>query len=155
MSVCTLVFGVGMCCFLVWGLWVPGALLCVVGVVGMLVAPWLYRRLVEKRKQEIFEKYGFTLGKKPVTPEEMEGFKRWQRDQEAEYRERHREHITAYNREYRRRKRQEAFERAQTKWTPAQWAEWEKRQERRFPESACAGPVRCSRRRYGGWRSWG
>ena len=48
-----LVFGVGMCCFLVWSLWVPGAILCVIGVVGMLVAPWLYRKLVEKRKAEI------------------------------------------------------------------------------------------------------
>ena len=48
-----LVFGGGMCCFLVWGKIVPGALLCVVGVIGMLVAPWLYRRLVEKRKAEI------------------------------------------------------------------------------------------------------
>ncbi len=48
-----LVFGVGMCCFLVWSLWVLGALLCVAGIIGMLVAPWLYRRLVEKRKAEI------------------------------------------------------------------------------------------------------
>ena len=48
-----LVFGVGMCCFLVWSLWVPGALLCVVGVIGMLAAPVLYRRLVEKRRQQI------------------------------------------------------------------------------------------------------
>ncbi len=48
-----LVFGTGMCCFLVWSRYVLGALLCVVGVVGMLVAPWLYRRLVEKRKAEI------------------------------------------------------------------------------------------------------
>ena len=48
-----LVFGVGMCCFLVWSLWVLGAILCIIGVVGMLVAPWLYRRLVEKRKAEI------------------------------------------------------------------------------------------------------
>ena len=48
-----LVFGVGMCCFLVWSLWLPGALACVLGVVGMLVAPWLYRRLVEKRKAKI------------------------------------------------------------------------------------------------------
>ena len=48
-----LVFGVGMCCFLVWSLWVPGALLCIVGVIGMLVAPVLYRRLVEKRRQQI------------------------------------------------------------------------------------------------------
>ena len=48
-----LVFGVGMCCFLVWSLWLLGSLLCVIGVIGMLVAPWLYRRLVEKRKAEI------------------------------------------------------------------------------------------------------
>ena len=51
--VAALVFGVGMCCFLVWSKFVLGALLCVVGVVGMLVAPWLYRKLVEKRKAEI------------------------------------------------------------------------------------------------------
>ena len=48
-----LVFGFGMCCFLVWSNIVPGALLCVAGVIGMLVAPWLYRRLVEKRRAEI------------------------------------------------------------------------------------------------------
>ena len=48
-----LIFGVGMCCFLVWNRFALGALLCVVGVVGMLAAPWLYRRLVEKRRQEI------------------------------------------------------------------------------------------------------
>ena len=48
-----LLFGVGMCCFLVWSLWVLGALLCVIGVAGMMVAPWLYRKLVEKRKAEI------------------------------------------------------------------------------------------------------
>lgn len=48
-----LVFGVGMCCFLVWNKFILGALLCVVGVVGMLVAPWLYRKLVEKRRQQI------------------------------------------------------------------------------------------------------
>ena len=48
-----LVFGVGMCCFLVWKLWLPGALACVLGVVWMLLAPGLYRRLLEKRKAEI------------------------------------------------------------------------------------------------------
>ena len=48
-----LVFGAGMCCFLVWRLWGLGALLCVAGVIGMLVAPMLYRRLVEKRRQQI------------------------------------------------------------------------------------------------------
>ena len=48
-----LAFGAGMCCFLVWKRWVPGALLCVAGVIGMLFAPALYRRLVEKRRQQI------------------------------------------------------------------------------------------------------
>ena len=48
-----LVFGTGMCCFLVWRLWALGALLCVVGVIGMLVAPVIFRRLVEKRRQQI------------------------------------------------------------------------------------------------------
>ena len=48
-----LVFGTGMCCFLVWRLWALGALLCVVGVIGMLAAPGLYRRFVEKRRQQI------------------------------------------------------------------------------------------------------
>ena len=48
-----LVFGVGMCCFLVWRLWALGTLLCVLGVLGMLLAPVLYRRLVEKRRQQI------------------------------------------------------------------------------------------------------
>ena len=48
-----LVFGVGMCCFLVWNLWLPGALACVLGVVWMLLAPGLYRKLYEKRKAEI------------------------------------------------------------------------------------------------------
>lgn len=48
-----LVFGVGMCCFLVWNLWLPGALACVLGAVWMMLAPALYRRLYEKRKAEI------------------------------------------------------------------------------------------------------
>lgn len=48
-----LIFGAGMCCFLVWNRFALGALFCVVGVVGMLAAPWLYRRLVEKRKRQI------------------------------------------------------------------------------------------------------
>lgn len=48
-----LVFGAGMCCFLLWSLWLPGALACVLGAVCMLLAPSLYRRLFEKRKAEI------------------------------------------------------------------------------------------------------
>ncbi len=87
------------------------------------------QKALEEKRRIVFEKYGFTLGKKPTTPEEIQGFKRWQRDQEAKYRERHRDHITEYNREYRRRKRQEALEKAQRKWTPAQWAAWERQQE--------------------------
>ena len=51
--VSALIFGVGMCCFLVWNLWVLGAILCVVGVIGMLIAPWLYRKLVERQKEKI------------------------------------------------------------------------------------------------------
>ena len=83
----------------------------------------------EERKRLILEKYGFTLGKKPVTPEEIEGRKRYDRDMEAEMRKRRHDKITAYNREYRRRKRAEALAAAQTKWTSEQWAEWRKRQE--------------------------
>ena len=83
----------------------------------------------EERKRLISEKYGFTPGKAPITPEEIEGFKRWQRDQEAEYRERNRDKITAYNREYRRRKRAEALAKQQTAWTPKQWDAWKKQQE--------------------------
>lgn len=79
----------------------------------------------------ILEKYGFMLGRKPVTTEEIEGFKRWQRDREAEYRERHHDRITECNREYRRRRRAEALAEAQAKWTPAQWAAWNKKQEKK------------------------
>ena len=82
----------------------------------------------EDRKRLIREKYGFTLGKPPVTPEEVEGFKRWQRDKEAAYRQRHHDTITAYNRDYRRRKRAEALAKEQTTWTPAQWKAWRKRE---------------------------
>ncbi len=65
----------------------------------------------EERKRLIREKYGFTLGKKPVTPEEIEGRKRYDRDKEAESRKRHHDRITEYNREYRRRKRQRRWQR--------------------------------------------
>ena len=32
---------------------VMGAILCIVGVIGMLVAPWLYRKLLERQKEKI------------------------------------------------------------------------------------------------------
>ena len=86
-------------------------------------------KALEEKRRIVREKYGFTLGKKPVTPEEIEGRKRYDRDLEAAERERRRDKINEYNREYRRRKRREALERAQEKWSSAQWAEWEKRHE--------------------------
>ena len=86
-------------------------------------------KALEEKRRIIREKYGFTPGNKPATPEEIEGFKRWQRDQEAEYRKRHHDKITAYNREYRRRRRAEALAKQQTTWTPEQWDAWKKQQE--------------------------
>ncbi|MBQ3745814.1 MAG: hypothetical protein II863_00215, partial [Kiritimatiellae bacterium] len=85
-------------------------------------------KALEEKRRIIREKYGFTLGKKPVTPEEIEGRKRYDRDKEAEERKRKHDKITAYNREYRRRKRAEALYEQQASWTPEQWAAWEKKQ---------------------------
>lgn len=86
------------------------------------------RETREKRKQEVFEKYGFHLGKKPVTLAEIEGRKRYDRDMLAAERERHREKIREYQKLYRRRRRQQVLEEKQTKWTAQQWAAWEKKQ---------------------------
>ena len=85
-------------------------------------------KALEEKRRIIREEYGFTLGKKPVTPEEIEGRKRYDRDKEAEERKRKHDKITAYNREYRRRKRAEALYEQQASWTPEQWAAWEKKQ---------------------------
>jgi len=87
------------------------------------------QKALEEKRRIVLEKYGFTLGKKPTTPEEIEGRKRYYRDKEAEERKRRHDQITEYNREYRRRKRAAALAAAQTKWTSEQWAEWQKRQE--------------------------
>ena len=51
--VSALVFGLGFCCFLVWNKFVLGILLCVVGIVGMLIAPWLHRHMTERQRQKI------------------------------------------------------------------------------------------------------
>ena len=48
-----LIFGLGMCCFLVWSQWAPGALACLIGVVGMLFAPMLYNCMVKKQREKI------------------------------------------------------------------------------------------------------
>ena len=84
----------------------------------------------EERRQRIKEQYGFDIWTpvKKLTPEELEGRKRWLRDEEAEYRNRNREHITIYNREYRKRKRAEALAIKQKTWTAEEWAAWEKKQ---------------------------
>ncbi|MBQ9685892.1 MAG: monovalent cation/H(+) antiporter subunit G [Oscillospiraceae bacterium] len=51
--VSALVFGVGMCCFLVWSQWALGGVACLIGVVGMLFAPKLYTRMVKKQREKI------------------------------------------------------------------------------------------------------
>ena len=84
-----------------------------------------------KRREEIKEKYGFDIWTpvKKLTPEELEGRRRWLRDEEAEYRNLNREHITIYNREYRRRKRAEALAIKQKTWTAEEWARWRAKEE--------------------------
>ena len=84
----------------------------------------------EKRRRKIKEKYGFDIWTpvKKLTPEELEGRKQWLRDEEAEYRNRNRERINLYNRDYHRRKRAEALAIAQRTWTAEEWAAWEKRE---------------------------
>ena len=80
----------------------------------------------EERRRRIKEQYGFDIWTpvKKLTPEELEGRKQWLRDEEAEYRKLHREHIRNYNREYRQRKRAEALAVAQKTWTAEDWAKW-------------------------------
>ena len=51
--VSALIFGAGMCCFLVWSQWLLGSVACLAGVVGMLFAPQLYSRLVKERREKI------------------------------------------------------------------------------------------------------
>lgn len=51
--VSALVFGVGMCCFLVWSQWALGAIACLAGVIGMLFAPRLFSRMVQERREKI------------------------------------------------------------------------------------------------------
>lgn len=85
------------------------------------------RLLREERKAYIKEKYGFRLGKKPETPEEIEGRKRYERDMEAAMRERRRDKIRVYNREYRRKRRAAALAVEQEKWSSEQWAAYNKK----------------------------
>ena len=84
----------------------------------------------EERRKRIKEQYGFDVWTpvKKLTPEELEGRKRWLRDEDAAYRARNRERINIYNRDYHRRKRAEALAVAQQTWTAEEWAKWEKRE---------------------------
>ena len=51
-----LIFGAGMCCFLLWSRYVLGSLVCLIGIVGMLLAPWVHRKIYEHRKQMLAPK---------------------------------------------------------------------------------------------------
>lgn len=51
--VSALVFGIGMCCFLVWSQWLLGAIAVLVGAAGMLFAPRLYTRLLKQRREKL------------------------------------------------------------------------------------------------------
>lgn len=82
-------------------------------------------------------KYGFTLGKKSVIAEEIEGRRRYERDKAAVERQKDREKIRVYNREYKRAKRAAALEKAQEKWTGEQWAAFEKKMDgKRYPKGS-------------------
>lgn len=51
--VSALVFGIGMCCFLVWSQWLLGAIAVLVGAAGMLFSPRLYTRLLKQRREKL------------------------------------------------------------------------------------------------------
>lgn len=87
----------------------------------------------EAKRQYVIEHYGFDpKAKGPLTPTEEEGRIRWRRDQiKAEYR-RHLEKRRAYNRMYRERQRAAQLKARQRTWTSAEWAEWNRKQERKL-----------------------
>lgn len=87
----------------------------------------------EAKKKELFEKYGYQVGKqyKRMTPKRLEAKREYQRFVDAFMRERRRDHITSYNREYRRRKRAEALAEKQKVWTAEEWAAWNEKQRRK------------------------
>ena len=104
-----------------------------------------YLREKEAKKKEVFEKYGFQVGKqyKRKTPQREAGRLEYQRFTEAWARKFHRERITVYNREYRRRKRAEALAEAQKLWTTEEWARWNENQRRKvMGEGTKAGFVK-------------
>ncbi len=51
----TLLFGLGMCCTLVWAdtMFVTGVVIGVVGIIGVAAAPLLYSRITRKRRKKL------------------------------------------------------------------------------------------------------
>ena len=49
----TLVFGTGMCCCLVWNLFIPGILVGLVGLVGISLAYPIYAHITQKEKERL------------------------------------------------------------------------------------------------------
>lgn len=94
----------------------------------------VYLQEKEAKKKEVFEKYGYQVGKqyKRKTPQREAGRLEYQRFMESWARRFHREKITVYNREYRRRRRAEALEEAQKVWTAEEWSAWREKQRRKL-----------------------
>lgn len=51
--ICTLVLGVGMCCCLVWNIFVPGVIIGVIGIVGVSLAYPIYTHITEKQREKL------------------------------------------------------------------------------------------------------
>ena len=51
----TLIFGVGMCCVMVWGetLFLPGIVIGVLGILGLLSAYPIYNRVTKRRREKL------------------------------------------------------------------------------------------------------
>ncbi len=49
----TLVFGTGMCCCLVWELFLPGVLVGIVGLIGVAMAYPVYTHITQKEKERL------------------------------------------------------------------------------------------------------
>ena len=49
----TLIFGTGMCCCLVWNLFIPGVLVGLIGLVGVLLAYPSYSYVTKKEREKI------------------------------------------------------------------------------------------------------
>lgn len=51
----TLIMGVGMCCTMVWAdtLFIPGILIGIVGIIGMLVVYPIYKSMVKRKREKL------------------------------------------------------------------------------------------------------